>query len=48
MTVIASWLVLDEPLHWTSIIGAVLIVGGIIIASRLTGTKKGVKGDAQI
>jgi len=48
VTVIASWLALDEPLHWTSIIGAVLIVGGIILASRLAGTKKGIKGDAQI
>ena len=34
ITIVASHFLLDEPMSWTAVIGALLIVGGVIISGR--------------
>ena len=34
ITIVASHFLLDEPMSWTAVVGALLIVGGVIISGR--------------
>ena len=39
ITIVASHFLLGEPMSWTAIVGALLIVGGVIISGRRAGEK---------
>lgn len=39
ITIVASHFLLGEPISWTAIVGALLIVGGVIISGRRAGEK---------